>query len=348
MKTKKLTNILSRLIDKTMISTSKVTDFTPGSAVRSLLEAVSLEIEQFYILTKENIDWGIEEGIIEAFDFDKRQSKRAYGNVMIQFYQPLEMRMYIPAGTTFTSTNKEYPQQFETLVDYYADADTSEVEVEVYCKETGVAGNVPEGTIDTIASGSSLIRSVNNETSFSTGTKEESQEDFKRRFHSYVESRGRATNKSVRYGALQVPEVEGVHVYEETGHITVYAHDRNGNLSETLKEDILRALQDYKPSGIMLEVTSVVKDEVDISAVVTISNKNRIGDTLQRHIEGVIRNYLNTMKTSDDLIVTDLIQVIMNIDDNLIYDVEFTTLDENILIPAEGIIRAGEITVELK
>ena len=59
MKTRKLTHILSRMIDKTMISTSKLTDFTPGSAVRSLLEAVSLEIEQFYILTKENIEWGV-------------------------------------------------------------------------------------------------------------------------------------------------------------------------------------------------------------------------------------------------------------------------------------------------
>src|SRR5699024_10915772 len=348
MKTRKLTNILSKLIDKTMVGTSKITDFTPGSASRSLLEAVALEIEQFYILTKENIDWGIQEGIIEAFDFQKRQSKRAYGNVTIQFYQPLDMRMYIPAGTTFTSTRQEYPQQFETLVDYYAEPDSTEIVVEVYCKETGVAGNVPEGTINTIASGSSLIRSVNNEYSFNTGTKEESQEDFKRRFHSFVESRGRATNKSVRYGALQIPDVEGVYVYEETGHITVFAHDRNGNLSNTLKEDIISALQDYRPSGIMLEVTGVEKEEVNVSATVTISNKARIGDTLQKHIEGVIRSYLNNLKTSDDLIITDLIQAVMNIDDVLIYDVSFDNLDENITVPPQGIIRAGEIKVELK
>ncbi|MCP6462452.1 hypothetical protein NL471_27105, partial [Klebsiella pneumoniae] len=82
-----------------------------------LLEAVALEIEQYYILTRENINWGIKEGIVEAFDFQKRKAKRAYGNVNIQFYQPLDMRMYIPAGTTFSSTRQEYPQQFETLVD---------------------------------------------------------------------------------------------------------------------------------------------------------------------------------------------------------------------------------------
>lgn len=58
MRTRKLTQILSRLMDKTIQGTSKITDFTPGSAVRSLLEAISLEIEQYYILTRENINWG--------------------------------------------------------------------------------------------------------------------------------------------------------------------------------------------------------------------------------------------------------------------------------------------------
>jgi uncharacterized phage protein gp47/JayE len=348
MKTRKLTQILSRLMDKTIQGTSKITDFTPGSASRSLLEAIALELEQFYILTRENINWGIEEGIIEAFDFEKRKAKRAYGNVTIRFYQPLDVRMYIPAGTTFTSTLQEYPQQFETLVDYYAEPDSTELTVEVYCKEVGTVGNIPEHTINTIASGSSLIMSITNESSFNTGTKNESQEDFKRRFHAFVESRGRATNKSVRYGTLQVPDVEGVYVYEEVGHITVYAHDRNGNLSTTLKQDITDALQDYRPSGIMLEVVGVEKQEVDVTAIVTISNKARIGDTLQHHIESVIRMYLNNFTTSDDLIITDLIQAIMNIDDNLIYDVEFENLLTNIEVPPQGIIRAGEINVTLK
>ncbi|WAW11968.1 baseplate [Staphylococcus phage SAP6] len=347
MRTRKLTQILSRLMDKTIQGTSKITDFTPGSAVRSLLEAVALEIEQYYILTRENINWGIQEGIIEAFDFQKRKAKRSYGNVDIQFYQPLDMRMYIPAGTTFSSTRQEYPQQFETLVDYYAEEGTTEITVEVYCKEVGIVGNIPEDIINTIASGSSLIRKITNPTSFNTGTKEESQEDFKRRFHMFVESRGRATNKSIRYGTLQVPDVDGVYVYEEVGHVTVYAHDKNGNLSATLKNDIITALEDYRPSGIKLDVVGVEKEEIDVSAVVTISNKARIGDTLQRHIESVIRGYLNSLTTSDDLIINDLIQAIMNIDDNLIYDVTFKNLSTNIEVSSKGIIRAGDIKVEL-
>lgn len=347
MKTRKLTHILSKMIDKIMVSTSKINDFTPGSAVRSLLEAVSLEIEQFYILTKENIEWGIEEGIIEAFDFDKRKERRAYGDVTITFYNPLDQTMYIPKGTTFTSTRQQYSQQFETLVDYYVNPGSTEAIIEVFAKDVGIIGNVPEDTINVMASSSTLVKSVTNESSFYTGQERESQEDFKRRFHTYVESRGRATNKSLRYGALQVPDITGVHVYEEVGLVTIYAHDNNGNLSDTLKKDIEKSVEDYRPSGIMLKIEPVVKTEVDVDVTVTISNKARIGETLQRHIENVIRVYLNEFEVSDDLILADLTQIIMNIDDALIYDISIDSIQGNVETVPEEIIRAGKINVTL-
>lgn len=347
MKTRKLTDILSRMIDKTMIATSKVSDFTPGSAVRSLLEAIALELEQYYILTKENIEWGIEEGIVEAFEFTKRRERRAYGDVTIRFYNPLEETMYIPRGTTFSSTRQQYTQQFETLVDYYVTEGSTEAKVEVYAKESGTIGNVPEDTINVMASSSTLIKSVNNDLSFSTGRDEESQEELKRRFHMFVESRGRATNKSIRYGAMKVPDVKGVYVYEQVGLVTVYAHDNNGTLPNNLISDIEEALEDYRPSGIMLRVRPTVKTDVDVDVRVVITNKARIGETLQRHIESVIRSYLNDFNVSDDLILADLTQVIMNIDDSLIYDIQFNSIMGNIETQPEEIIRAGKINVTL-
>ncbi|WAX23306.1 putative baseplate [Staphylococcus phage vB_SauM_VL10] len=73
MRTRKLTQILSRLMDKTIQGTSKITDFTPGSAVRSLLEAVALEIEQYYILTRENINWVFKKGLSKLLIFKKEK-----------------------------------------------------------------------------------------------------------------------------------------------------------------------------------------------------------------------------------------------------------------------------------
>lgn len=265
----------------------------------------------------------------------------------IRFYNPLEETMYIPRGTTFTSTRQQYTQQFETLVDYYVTEGSTEAKVEVYAKEAGIIGNVPEDTINVMTSSSTLIKSVNNDLSFSTGRDEESQEELKRRFHMFVESRGRATNKSIRYGAMKVPDVKGVYVYEQVGLVTVYAHDNNGTLPNNLISDIEEALEDYRPSGIMLRVRPTVKTDVDVDVRVVITNKARIGETLQRHIESVIRSYLNDFNVSDDLILADLTQVIMNIDDSLIYDIQFNSIMGNIETQPEEIIRAGKINVTL-
>ena len=198
-----------------------------------------------------------------------------------------------------------------------------------------------------MTSSSTLIKSVNNDLSFSTGRDEESQEELKRRFHMFVESRGRATNKSIRYGAMKVPDVKGVYVYEQVGLVTVYAHDNNGTLPNNLISDIEEALEDYRPSGIMLRVRPTVKTDVDVDVRVVITNKARIGETLQRHIESVIRSYLNDFNVSDDLILADLTQVIMNIDDSLIYDIQFNSIMGNIETQPEEIIRAGKINVTL-
>lgn len=348
METRKLSEILTRMIDKVMIGTDRVTDFSPGSAVRSLLEAIALEIEQFYILTKENIEWGIQEGTTEAFDFTRKKNRKAYGDVTLRMYNPLEQRYYIPKGTIFTSTNNQYNQQYETLVDYYVEQGSSEAVLEVYCLQAGTYGNIPEHIIDNMTSASSIIREVDNETSFNTGQDLESIEDLKERFHLFIESRGRATNKSIQYGTLNVPDVEGVYVYEQVGRILVYAHDRNGNLSQTMTQDIYNSLEDYRPSGIKLDVVSVEKINVDVNVDVIITNKQRINDTLKEHIQGVIRSYLNEFTVSKDLILADLTQVIMNIDDSLIYDLQYNINSDNIITDPQDIIRAGEIKVNLE
>lgn len=347
MKTKKLSEILSRLIDKTMISTGKINDFTPGSVIRSLYEAIALEIEQFYMLTRQNILWGIQEGVLQAFDFKKRKAKRAYGQVTIEFYNPLKERLTISRGTTFTSSKQEITQQFETLTEYYVEPGTTSTRVEVYCTSIGEVGNVPEESINIINTSSTLISRVYNETSFSTGTDEEPIEDVKRRFNLFVETRGRATNKSIRYGATQVDEVAGVYVYEEVGHVTVFTHDRNGELTPELKSTVTQALEDYRPSGIMLEVKPVIKTTQDINVTVTLSDKNKITNDYKLRIESTIRSYLNNFTVSKDLILSDLTQVIMNIDDYMIYDCSYNNITGNVITNPEEILRPGNINVTL-
>ncbi|AII27322.1 putative baseplate assembly protein [Listeria phage LMTA-34] len=348
MRLKRISEILSRLIDKIMINTSELNDFSVGSTILSILEAVSMELEQYYILSRENIVWGIQQGVFQAFDFFKREPKRAYGDVLIEFHSAVQSDVYIPKGTTFSSTINGYDQQFETVIDYYVPKDSILARVEVYCKVAGEIGNVPAGTINLIMNSVSNVKSVINESNFQTGTDEESLESVKNRFHAFVESRGRATVPAINYGTRLVEEVSGVYVKEYVGYVIVYAHDRNGNLSVNIQDNIKIALEDYRPAGIKLDVKPVNKRLLPVEVTVTITNKNRIGDTLQAHIQGVITDYLNSMQVSNNLILSELIQIIMSIDDSLIYDCKIENFTENVIINSEDIIRAGEVKVNLK
>ena len=47
MRLKKISEILGRLIDVTMINTHELHDFSVGSTIRSIYDAVSMELEQY-------------------------------------------------------------------------------------------------------------------------------------------------------------------------------------------------------------------------------------------------------------------------------------------------------------
>lgn len=347
MRLKSISEILSRLVDLTLINTYSLNDFSVGSTILSIYEAVSMELEQFYVLSRENILWGIEEGVYEAFNFPRRPARRAYGEVTIEFHTAVTSPVYISRGNSFHSSLTGYNQRFETLQDYVVPTGESKVKLVVYCTQEGTIGNIPRNVINMSANNLTNIKKVYNETEFLTGTEKESLDDVKQRFQSFVETRGRATNKSIRYGARTVEDVSGVYVKEETGFIKVFVHDLNGNLSDELKTKVETALEEYRPSGIKLEVAPVVKKEIDLDITVTLTSVGRKTTVFSNEIKEQVVRYLNRMTASDDLILSDVIQLIMNIDDYAIYDCKITNLKDNLIIEDHELIRAGIITITL-
>ena len=348
MKRKKLTDILSTMIDRILINTHELNDFTPGSITRTILESVALEIEMLYTLTKQNIKKGIETGIYEAFDFNRREARRAYGDIQITFHTAVKNPTVISRGTKFFSTIPGYEQSFETTQEYLIPAGTSQAFIEVYSTTPGTSGNIPKNILNASTASQLNIESVRNPNAFLTGQDQEPLEDVKKRFREFVDTRGRATSKAISYGVRQVPDISGVHVNSETGRIQVYAHDLNGNLSSTLQNSVERAVEEYRPSGIYLEVLPIVKREVNVSITVTLTTPTARTNAFREEIEESIINYLNTKEVNEDLILTTLVQKIRNIDDYLIYDVKIENPITNIEISNNELIRAGNIAVRFQ
>lgn len=347
MKTKSIRDIMTRLIDLTMINTTEINDFTPGSVIRSVYESVAMELEQYYVLTEENIKWGIEQGIFEAFGFHRRPARRAYGKVQINFHTALQHGMYIPSGTMFKSSYTGMHQQYETIEPYYVPAGASTAIITVYCTESGTVGNVPRGTINLLMSNLNFVQSVSNIEDFLTGSEQEKLENVRERFQEFIETRGRATKRAIKYGAKQVDDIVGVHVAEEAGLIHVYAHDRNGNLSDKLKVEVEERVEDYRPAGIPLKVHPVERIDIDFDIEVYVTTPSMKSDAFRDEITRIVRDYLNRKTTSDELYLSDVIQLIMNVDDHLIYDCKITNMEENMIVEDHQLIRAGDIRVTL-
>lgn len=306
-----------------------------------------MELEQYYVLGRDNILKGIEEGVYEAFNFTRKPARRAYGEVTLEFHSALREDLYISRGNTFLSSTQGYNQVFETLEDYIVPSGSHVAVVNVYCTQAGKIGNVPVGVINRSTNSLANIKTVYNSYSFLTGQDQEDLDAVKQRFREFIDTRGRATNRAISYGARSVEDVAGVYIHEEVGRIKVFVHDLNGNLPNSLKDSVEKAVQDYRPSGIKLDVVPIEKRVVDLDITVTITDKTAKTDLFRAEIATSISNYLNAMTVSDDLILSDVVQRIMNMDDYLIYDVKITNIKENLLIEPHQLIRSGKININL-
>ncbi|AXH71139.1 putative baseplate assembly protein 2 [Bacillus phage BSP38] len=348
MRFKRMSEIYSRLVDHTITHTHEVNDFSVGSAMRAIYEAISIELEQYYILTRENIAEAIEQGVYSSFGFTRKPAIRAYGVVQITLHNAVQQDTVVSRGSRFASSQNEYPQIYETRVDYYIPKGSIMAEMEVYCLSPGATGNIPPNTLDIMQSPIANVRTVTNPAAFQTGQDEEPIEELRSRFRSFIKSLSRATVPAIDYGTRTVPEVAGVYIEEETGRVNVYAHDRNGNLPDDVRVKIMAALYDYRPAGIPVRLFAVTRKNIDVDVTVTLTNKAAVTDTFRTQIRDEIIRYLNNMQTSQSLVLSDLSSVIKYMDRQLIYDVSFTTPKSNVVLKGSEIIRAGEVKVTLQ
>ena len=312
---KKASQILSSLIDDTLINTDKINDFTEGSISRTLYEAEATELEMLYYLTRENMKTAIDKSVLTSFGFEPKKATYAYGNVRVSFNNPLANTIYLPKGTIFTSSQDIYDQRYTTTDEYKIPKGTGAFEVPVYCTETGTYGNVPEGVIDTTSSMSG-ISEVTNPQSFLTGTDDETSADMKVRFRDMLQALNRGTTQSLKNAVMNVEGIAGCYVYESTyGAVGIYCHDNNGDLSTDLQKAVANALVDWRPAGIRVYVFPTHKSIVQAQIGISVSDIGLEDPNFLTMVKQKIEAYINSLSVGVSIYKSDLIQKVMDISD---------------------------------
>lgn len=348
MEFKRMSDVYSRLVNNTITNTTQINDFSVGSAMRAIYEAIAIEMESFYVLTQENMQDAINRGVYSSFGFTPLPAVAAYGPVTITFNNATISDMVISRGTTFISSNPAYTTKYQTIQDYSVPAGSTTATINVYCTVTGTIGNVPVGTIDVMNTPIGNVRSVNNAQAFQTGQDPETADAMRVRFKAYIKALTKGTTAAIEYGTRSVQSIAGCYVADQTGLVTVYAHDANGNLDSTLQNTVTTTLDNYRAAGIPVSVQPVTRISIDLNVTVTTLNKSANTTSFQTQINTAITNYLNNMVAGQSLILSDLSSIIKYLDRTNIYDITFVVPTVNIIIQGSELIRAGTITVTLQ
>lgn len=93
---KKFDSIVASMVNWISSNTSKVTDFNVGSVIRTILEAIAMELEELYYQLMKAVEEAIEEAIYRAFNFPKNPAERATGSARFFRLRGTDVPVSIP------------------------------------------------------------------------------------------------------------------------------------------------------------------------------------------------------------------------------------------------------------
>ncbi|WP_441280559.1 baseplate J/gp47 family protein [Tardiphaga sp. 862_B3_N1_1] len=283
--TKDFRSIVAGEINVARSITDKVTDFQPGSVVRTLLEAPAAEMEELYLQMLEGLREAIPVATYLSFDFTKLPAARAHGYVTLAFATALAEDWIVLAGTQFWSADDRLYVSTEQVT-WPAGALT--IRVPVDADRVGAIGNiVAGGIVRTSLTGYEFI--VSNQ-AITTGRDVESDPERKSRFAQFIASLSRGTINACRFAvaSVTIPNADGeieeyvtrVGELEVAGYVRFWIYSSKGRPTTALIEKAQRALDGwrenngtivpgYRPAGVRVEALPM--DERTVAMAIQVS-----------------------------------------------------------------------------
>ncbi len=174
-------------------------------------------------------------------------------------------------------------------------------DIPVTCLSSGRIGNVVAGAITTIASAVPGIDQVLNANAFTDATDSETDQAFRARFSSYMDSRTRATLAAIQNAVSSVKQGLIFAIAENVapdgtarvGSFLVIVDDGSGYPSTELISAVASAIDQVRPIGTTFTVMAPLVLKVDVSLTACVGSTSPT-DTLTLPIQQEITNYLNS------------------------------------------------------
>lgn len=336
-------DILKDMVDWVISHTNKITDFNDGSINKSILDAVSIALEEVYFGIMLGWTSAMRVALQNSLSFGKKSGQKSTGNIVFSRSTLATQDYFISTGTIVATADGI---RFITTQDgYILIGNTYSGNISIEAEEEGISGNVESNTIIQLVSMPIGIETVDNSASTSNGVDEESDDDYAVRFQYYLQGLTKTTPPGIQGGAM---EVAGVHEAKLRrillGILNLYIDDGSGGANQALLDSVINKIEGdgtlnnpgYRPAGVLINYASAIK--VVFNPTITIYyNSDEDPDTLKPIVEQDVSNYINKLKIGEDVILSKITDIIMSVIG--VEDVVISIPSSNVLIDVD----AGEV-----
>jgi uncharacterized phage protein gp47/JayE len=332
----------------------KITDFNEGGVLASELEAFARQIEQLYVRTKLNFSRYFLEVPYAVFDLSRKEGLRSSGTVVFSRDSADTEVVDIPAGTKVsTETGISF---YTTEAGEIASAATDSAAVDIQSSEVGTESNVPADTITVVPFPILGVDSVTNANPTTGGQDSETDIEFLQRFREYLLGLGGGSKYGVISAAKGINGVRSASIVEhfppmdDTYNFTLYIDDGAGDASSDLVDEVEDLIEGdgtadnpgVRAPGVQIRYIAPTKVTVNVTATVDLSDT--VAEVLvESLVETAITDHINGLNIGDDVIVSRLIETIMN--QPGVSDVSVSAPSTNTTISDAQIARVGTISL---
>lgn len=349
---------------------SSITDFLPGSKIRSKFETIAVEMEAQDYAFYQALKKAIPISIYQAFDFKLIAASKATGMVVFTG-TPTTANITIPAGT-LVATSGASAKTYATTSDATIAIGQTQATAPVVCLNAGEYGNTPINTITVMSTQITGITGVTNPSAITNGSDRETEDSRRQRFNNYVTTLSRGTTPAVEYGASTAALYDGSGTITENvqfvrvvapadenpllpaGEIYCYIYNGSGGTSDELVEETQKIIDGYtdatgnkipgyKAAGVVCTVAKATEQAVNVICTVTPLSQEADKAVIQSACESAISRLINEQGLGEDIIVSQIINRVMEVTG--VYKIDVATPSADIAINNDTIPTVGTISV---
>lgn len=338
-----------------------LTNFNVGSRLRALGEGFSLVSGQTHFQFYQSLIAAIPTSLYDALGFTRLPGVKAAGQIKIGLNEAPLVNTTVPAGLTLNINGNDYTTTTASVI---LAGQTESAAVTLQANQFGVIQNLSIGDVDTrdakgFFSAENGFDYAYNTTAISGGTDQETDEDRRLRFITYVNGLTKTTLVGIQAGLLAIGSVRSVYIRElfpENGWITIYVDDGSGSLPPALLTEVNKVVYGdpndvanypgYKAAGIHVSVEAPVLRLFDITDHLDIDQATLANPAdIVIAAETAMSTYLDSLKLGQDVIITEIITAVQNAHPDII-DVQITALavDGNPIPVANFTIASNELS----